>query len=151
MADSKTGGYYPPLSFYFKVEFPNISKNTNDSSFQTVSGLSVEFDVDSIKEGGVNNFEHKLPTRSKSPDLVLKRGLLTNSEVIKWCRDAFENMIFQPTDVLVKLLNEKGEPLRTWNIIHAWPRKWTVSDFNSTDNAVVVETLELNYHYFKII
>lgn len=151
MADSTTGGYYPPLSFYFKVEFPNISKNTNDSSFQSVSGLSVEFDVDSVKEGGENSFEHKLPVRSKSPDLVLKRGLLTNSEVIQWCRDAFENMIFQPTDVLVKLLNEKGEPLRTWNIVHAWPRKWTVSDFSSTDNAVVVETLELSYHYFKII
>lgn len=151
MADSTTGGYYPPLSFYFKVEFPNISKNTNDSSFQSISGLSVEFDVDSVKEGGENSFEHKLPIRTKSSDLVLKRGLLTNSEVIQWCRDAFENMIFQPTDVLVKLLNEKGEPLRTWNIVHAWPRKWTVSDFSSTDNAVVVETLELSYHYFKII
>jgi phage tail-like protein len=151
MADSTTGGYYPPLSFYFKVEFPNISKNTNDSSFQSVSGLSVEFDVDSVKEGGENSFEHKLPVRTKSTDLVLKRGLLTNSEVIQWCRDAFENMIFQPTDVLVKLLNEKGEPLRTWNIVHAWPRKWMVSDFSSTDNAVVVETLELSYHYFKII
>jgi phage tail-like protein len=151
MADSTTGGYYPPLSFYFKVEFPSISKNTNDSSFQSISGLSVEFDVDSVKEGGENSFEHKLPIRTKSTDLVLKRGLLTNSEVIQWCRDAFENMIFQPTDVLVKLLNEKGEPLRTWNVVHAWPRKWTISDFSSTDNAVVVETLELSYHYFKII
>jgi phage tail-like protein len=104
-----------------------------------------------VKEGGENSFEHKLPIRTKSTDLVLKRGLLTNSEVIQWCRDAFENMIFQPTDVLVKLLNEKGEPLRTWNVVHAWPRKWTISDFSSTDNAVVVETLELSYHYFKII
>ena len=151
MEEEKKVGYYPPLSFYFKVEFPNISKNPDDSSFQTVSGLSVEFDTESVKEGGENSFEHKLPTRSKSTDLVLKRGLLTNSEVIQWCRDAFENMIFQPTTVLVKLLNEKGDTLRTWNIVHAWPRKWTVSDFTSTDNTVVVETLELTYHYFKIL
>ncbi|MFN8345199.1 MAG: phage tail protein [Spirosomataceae bacterium] len=151
MADSTPVGYYPPLSFYFKVEFPDISKNTLDSSFQTVSGLSVEFDTETVKEGGENSFEHKLPVRSKNTDLVLKRGLLTDSEVIQWCRDAFENMIFQPTDVLVKLLNEKGEPLRTWNVVHAWPRKWTVSDFSATDNAVVVETLELSYHYFKVI
>ncbi len=141
--------YYPPPGFYFRVEF-DISKNKNDVRFQSVSGLTVEYDIESYKEGGENRFEHKLPGRTKYSDLVLKRGLLTNSDVINWCLRAFRDREFEPANVTVSLLNEKGAPLKVWSVVHAWPRKWSVSDFNSTDNNVVVETLELSYRYFEI-
>ena len=36
--------YYPPLGFHYKVEF-EVSKGTNDVRFQSVSGLSVEYDT----------------------------------------------------------------------------------------------------------
>ena len=141
--------YYPPPGFYFRVEF-GISKNKNDVRFQSVSGLTVEYDVESYKEGGENRFEHKLPGRTKYADLVLKRGLLTDSEVIKWCLKAFRDREFEPANVTVSLLNEKGNSLKVWNVVHAWPKKWSVSDFNSGDNNVVVETLELSYRYFEV-
>lgn len=140
--------YYPPPGFYFRVEF-DISQNRNDASFQSVSGLTVEYDIETYKEGGENRFEHKLPGRTKYADLVLKRGLLTGSEVINWCLKAFRDREFEPANVTVTLLNEKGEPLKVWNVVHAWPKKWSVSDFNSSDNNVVVETLELSYRYFE--
>lgn len=140
--------YYPPASFYFKVEFA-VSKNSPDVRFQSVSGLTVEYDMESFKEGGENRFEHKLPVRTKYSDLVLKRGLLTDSKVVDWCFNAFRNREFKPTDVTVILLNEEGEPLKSWKVVRAWPKKWTISDFNSTSNEVVVETLELSYRYFE--
>jgi phage tail-like protein len=145
--------YYPPWSFYFKVEFHIPRSNplpSDDARFQTVSGLSVEFDYESFKEGGENRFEHKLPVRTKYADLVLKRGMLTGSGVIKWFVDAFANRSFNPADISVILMNEKGAPLRTWNVAHAIPKKWTVSDFNSGENSVVIETLELSYRYFTV-
>ena len=142
--------YYPPWGFYYRVEF-SISKSKNDVRFQTVSGLSVEHDMEEFREGGENRFVHKLPVRTKYADLVLKRGMLLDSEIIKWCRDAFENMIFTPCDILVMLMNEKNELLKTWNIVHAWPKKWTVSDFNASENSIVIETLELSYHYFRLL
>jgi len=141
--------YYPPWGFYFRVVF-GISQNKNDARFQSVSGLSVEYDFETFKEGGENRFEHKLPVRTKYADLVLKRGLLTDSSVIKWLTDAFQNRVFAPTDLSVNLLNEKGEPLQTWNVVHAIPKKWLVSDFNANENSVVVETMELSYRYFTV-
>src|SRR5687768_10726841 len=141
--------YYPPWGFYYKVQF-EISKEKNDVRFQTISGLAVEYDYENYKEGGENRFEHKLPIRTKYSDLVLKRGMLQNSEVIKWCLDAFRDRTFRPADINIILLNEKGEPLRSWKIIKAIPKKWSVSDFNSMENAIVVETLELAYQYFTI-
>lgn len=148
---TKSGGYYPPVSFYFKVEFPGISDSSTDNSFQSVSGLNVEFETETFKEGGENRFEHKLPVRTRYTDLVLKRGLLADSKVLKWCKDAFESLVFQPTTVIVHLLNEKGQPLKTWNVVNAWPKKWSVSDFKSDDNSVVVESFELSYQYFTTI
>jgi phage tail-like protein len=141
--------YYPPWGFYYRVEF-SISQNKNDVRFQTVSGLSVEYDMEEFKEGGENRFVHKLPVRTKYADMVLKRGMLTDSEVIKWCLKAFREREFKPADVTVILMNEKSEPLRTWKVAHAIPKKWLVSDFNANENAVVIETLELTYRYFTI-
>jgi len=141
--------YYPPWGFYYKVEF-GISNNKDDVRFQTVSGLSVEYDMEEYKEGGENRFVHKLPVRTKYADLVLKRGMLTDSEVIKWFLNAFRDREFSPTDITVILMNEQREPLRTWKVAHAIPKKWLVSDLNANESSVVIETMELTYQYFTI-
>jgi len=143
------GGYYPPVGFHFKVEFVGIG-NDNDIRFQSVSGLSVEYDTESFKEGGENRFEHKLPVRTKYPDLSLKRGMLKDSKVIEWCTKAFVNREFQLAQVNVILLNESHDPLKRWEFVDAWPKKWSVSDFNAQENSIVIETLDLCYKYFKV-
>ena len=141
--------YYPPWSFYYKVEFA-ISRSKNDVRFQSVSGLSVEYDVEEYKEGGENRFTHKLPVRTKYADLLLKRGMVTDSGVTEWLLRAFRERDFVPTDVNVILMNEQGQPLRTWKVAHAIPRKWLVSDLNANENAIVIETMELSYRYFTV-
>lgn len=141
--------YYPPLGFYYKVEF-SFCKNKNDVRFQTVSGLSVEYDMEEYAEGGENRFVHKLPVRTKYTDMVLKRGMLVDSEVIAWFIKAFRDREFEPADVNVILMNEKSEPLRVWKVAHAIPKKWDISDLNAGESSVVIETLELSYRYFTI-
>ncbi len=142
--------YRPPVSFHFRVEFLDIQTFSDDILFQSVSGLEVTMETESVKEGGENRFEHVIPVRSKYSDLVLKRGVLVDSGVIAWCRDAMEAFIFEPTTVLVHLLNEEHEPLVTWNLVHAWPKKWTVADLDSEKSSVLIETLELNYNFFTV-
>jgi phage tail-like protein len=141
--------YYPPWGFYYRVEFA-FSKAPDDARFQSVSGLNVEYDTEEYKEGGENRFTHKLPVRTKYSDLVLKRGMLTDSSVIEWFLEAFRDRTFTPSDVTVTLMNEQGQPLRTWKIAHAVPKKWTVSDLNANESSIVVETLELTYQYFTV-
>jgi len=149
--------YYPPVSFHFKVEFGfkkefhGVSQNNNDVMFQSVSGLSSEMQTETHKEGGENRFEHELPVRTKFSNLVLKRGVIFDSSVIKWCLNTFENLQVRPVDIEVKLLNEKHEPLMTWAIKQAWPKKWSIEDLNAMDSKVLVESLELRYQYFTIL
>lgn len=142
---------YPPVSFHFKVEFNGISSQEKDVQFQSVSGLSVDIETEEFAEGGENRFKHKFPVRSKFPNLVLKRGMVTDSELIKWCRNAIESFLFEPVDLTVKLLNEKHEPLVTWNVVHVYPVKWSVEDFNAEESKVTIETIELAYNYFTLV
>jgi phage tail-like protein len=139
--------YYPPVGYHFRVEFNNIK---GEFQFQSVAGLNIELETELIAEGGENRFKHKLPVRTKFPNLVLKRGVLVNSDLIKWCRDAVESFDITPTDLTISLLNEEHEPLITWNVVHAWPVKWSVGDLNAEESKIAIETIELVYNYFNI-
>jgi phage tail-like protein len=142
--------YYPPAGFHFKVEVLDLPPNDQDVRFTEASGLSVELGTEEMAEGGENRFLHKFPTRAKYPELVLKRGLLVNSEVVTWIRECIEDLNIQPKNIDVKLLNEEHEPLMTWHVVNAYPTKWAVSDLNATANAVVIETLQFFYQYFTV-
>lgn len=151
---------YPPVSFYFRVDF-NDQELKAETSFQSITGLSVDMQTESLKEGGENRFEHILPVRTKYNPLVLKRGLLKNSEIIKWCMEAILDFDIRPMNLEVNLLHVKrpdpqkppegSEPLMTWKVINAWPKKWSVSEFNAEQNSLAIESLELNYSYFEIL
>ena len=146
---------YPPVGFHFLVEFLFEKKGeeqerANDVLFQSVSGLNLQLQTDTLREGGENRFAHVLPVRNECTDLVLKRGLFNpkESQISKWCFDAFTNFVFAPVDILVKLLDEKQDPLITWNVHHAWPKNWKLADFNAEKGEIVIETFELRYNYY---
>ena len=143
--------YTPPVGFHFKVEVLGLDRALDDDvRFTDVGGLSFEVTSEEVPEGGENRFIQRYPLRAKYPDLVLKRGLLKSSAIWDWTRDCIENLDIKPKNVDVKLLNENHEPLITWHLVGAYPVKWAVTDLNATNNAIVVESLQLAYQYFTV-
>ena len=140
---------YPLPGFHFLVDF-TISGQTYDQYFQSVGGLNVEMTTESFKEGGENRFEHQIPVRTKYGTLVLKRGVLKETELITWFKDALEHFYFSPATVNIKLLGEDHNPLITWSLTHVWPKKWDIAEMDASKNEVLVETLEMNYNFFKV-
>lgn len=141
----------PPVGFHFKVEVLGLSPvQDNDTRFTDVSGLSVEFATEEVPEGGENRYTQRYPVRAKYPDLVLKRGLMTQSAVWDWVQTCVEQLDITPHDVNVTLLNEQHEPLMTWHLVKAYPVKWAVGDLNAMANSYVVETLQLAYQTFSV-
>lgn len=145
--------YYPAVNFYFRVEFDDFSGNQVDMSFQSAGGLDVQFDTETYKEGGQNRYEHVIPTRTKYTDLVLKRGLIRpgagSSEITKWILDAVERYDIKPKNLHVHLLNQAGDPLFSWYVVHAWPKSWKMTELNAEKGEIFIETLELNYNRFN--
>lgn len=145
----------PPLGFYFKVAFIDASSRFDgELSFQSVSGLTAEVVTEAYKEGGQNWFDYKLPLKTQYPDLALKRGLwLPESEIKglqKWFVDTMQSLKVSPVDLNIMLLNPSDSIVMNWNVKNAWPKKWTISDFNAEENQVVIETMEFHYHYFTV-
>lgn len=160
----------PPAAFFFEVGFSEVKSPTDDptpggfgggkafdASFQEVSGLEVELEVEEIAEGGINNYKHRLPTRTNFRNLVLKRGLVIDTSktmLYEWLNKTLfsETNLMNPIelrDVSISLFNEKKEPVMAWNVFAAYPIKWSLSNLNSQENALAIDTLELAYRHFK--
>ncbi len=142
--------YVPPVGFHFNAEFDVAGATERDVRFRDVSGLTMELEEQAYNEGGENRFSHKLPVRGRYPDLVLKRGLLTSTGVRAWIQDAVQNLIIAPTTIWVTLLNDAHDPLQTYTVTGAWPKKWSISDFSAESSDIVIETLELAYQTFRV-
>ena len=145
----------PPVSFYFEVSIGKF--NGVDCLFSEVSGIEMELETSTeIKEGGNNAFVYNLPGRTKYQDLVLKRGLVPLSTAFySWSQKTITGnyaKAIETKDVLVKLLDENGEVLITWNFKNAYPKKISISDLNakaSGDSAIMIESITLAYSEFE--
>lgn len=140
---------YPYVGFHFLVEFDDF-KDQGDIAFQEVTGLSVKLETEDVVEGGENRFVHKLPKRMQYSEISLKRGLLKSSKITDWCRASIEKFEdIEPKNLTISLLNEEHQALKVWDVVNAIPTNWQVSDLKAEDNAIVVESINLVYQYFK--
>ena len=94
----------PFLSFRFRVEINGIERG----GFTEVSGLQAEVEVFEYREGGVNEYIHKLagPVRYAS-NLVLKHGLMDADRLWQWERELLHGIIDR-TNVSIILTDEAG-------------------------------------------
>ena len=151
-----------PLGNRFSVWFftsigiiPKIDPFPWDISFQKVAGIGSSISTRKFNEGGENLFAHRLPDRVEYENLVLERGLVliptiaikgkTFSPVTKLFEDAMGKMEINPCHVLVILHGLVGVPLSAWLFRNAFPVKWKISDLNASDDAIVVDHMELAF------
>lgn len=113
------------------------------AGFTDVSGLSMETEVDTIKEGGVNDYEHKLPKGTKYSDITLKRGLV-DCELLAWYQLA-ANGKFGRRSGVITLLDNSRFPVMEWLFFDALPIKWEGPSLNAATNTVATETLVLTH------
>lgn len=142
---------YPPVGFHFSVSFQLLPQTLNDLRFQDVSGLDVEIEMETFTEGGQNRFSWQLPKRTRYSDLVLKRGMFMGSGIVLWCQNAFENFVFEPTNITIALLNNLHVPVQAWYVVNAIPKKWSVSNFNAEESSIVIESITLSYQFYNVI
>jgi phage tail-like protein len=143
----------PPLGFRFSVFFfmGGVIPNPLDIRFSKVSGLSSTIDTQSLNEGGQNLYSHQLPTRVQYENLVLERGMAVGSLLVAEFNATMSLFKFNPSNVLVTLLDESGLPISGWLFMTAYPVTWTISDFAADQNEVVIETMELSYQRMQAI
>lgn len=133
-------GKDPYISFRFRVEIDSLEA----AGFHEVTGLALETDVETFREGGENFYEQQLPGATKYPSkLVLKRGLADAEALWSWYEDVMYGFI-ERKDVSILLLDPACDEERwRWLFLDACPVKWTGPDFRAGSAEVAFETVEL--------
>lgn len=153
--------YYPPSGFYFRVQFAgggDPGATRLDMAFQDASGLTVDMEPETVAEGGLNTYRHRLPVAAKYGDLVLKRGFVTSTApLFTWCQQTLQAGLakqIQPRNLTLQLLSPatqaggNAQITQQWSFYGAWPTKWSLSEFNAQKNEVLLETLQFAFRYF---
>ena len=136
----------PVSELHFKVSLGDVA-GREIGWFTECTGLSVEWDVFTYEEGGLNDHAHKFRGRAKHQNLVLKRGVTYEDNLLAWflmCQDHAERK-----DISVELLGPDGKRVRGWQFLAAFPVKWQGPALNAGSNTVASETLEIAHHGFK--
>ncbi len=134
----------PYRGYNFLVEIDGITQ----AGFQEVSGLDASTDAIEYREGNDPNHVRKLPGMNKYSAISLKRGITDSDQLWKWYRTVADGKPERKNGSIV-LLDDTGQEKIRWNFVNAWPTKWTGPSFNSTSNAVAVETLEIAHEEVK--
>jgi phage tail-like protein len=139
-----TAGAFPYVSFRFRIEFDSVIAG----GFTECSGLQVETEVEEHREGGLNEFSHKLPKGTKYGTITLKRGFIDTTDLWDWNQKVIAGQTRQRKNLSIILLDSEGNDKIRWDVREALPVKWSSSEFKSDGNTVMVESLELVHHGF---
>ncbi|MCP4213810.1 MAG: phage tail protein [bacterium] len=131
----------PYLSARFHVEITGLVV----AGFSDASGLQIETETEDYREGGVNDYVHKLPKISKQSNIILKRGITDSDVLWKWHKEVVSGK-FERRLVRIILYDSEGNEKRHWICRDAYPVKWAGPEFKADNATVAIETLDLAHH-----
>ena len=142
MADAN----YPLPGFLFSVDFGGTIINCNE-----VSGLDMEVEVIEYRAGDDQTFStQKMSGLKKTSDVTVKKGIFAgDQEYYTWFNEVAMNTPSRK-DVTISLLDEEHNPVMTWKLLNAWPKKIDSPDLKSDDNSVAIETIEIAHEGLTI-
>ena len=130
---------YPRPKFRFKVTIADIGV----AGFTEVSGFDATIEPIDYREGNMAaETAIKVQGIRKYGNITLKKGIISTHEMYDWLTNGLTKAVVRKT-VTISLLDEEQKEVASWQVINAWPTKYTAPDFNATSNEIAVETVEL--------
>lgn len=124
--------------FRFSVEIDGLEAG----GFSEVTGFDASIDVMEYREGDMVQTPMKMPGLKKYSNITLKKGLADTTVLYDWITAGIEGEVERKT-LTITLLDQTESPVASWQVINAWPVKYTGPDFNATSSEVAIETLEV--------
>jgi phage tail-like protein len=150
---TSTGRIVDPFpTFKFHVELGSIT----EAAFTECSGLELSTDVFEYQEGGLNEFSHKFPGRTRISNVTLKRGFALSNEIYQWykemedCLRQGKKFDFRQVTITLYTTVNQEERMR-WSLDKAFPVKWVGPSLRTDEAAVAVETLEFAHHGIMVL
>jgi phage tail-like protein len=146
MADQPGERTEPGLGLRFVAEV-DLADGTKLGAWQKVEGLTVEYEIHEYKEGGVNDFIHRLPSRAKYQNVKLTRPITPDtSKVAEWVSKV--SPTGKRTQARISVKDAAGTEIVAWTLEEVFPAKWTGPTLDVGQNQVALEVLELAHNGF---
>ena len=129
---------YPYTKFRYRLEIDGLDAG----GFSEVTGFDASIDVVEYREGDMVPTPMKVQGLRKYGNVTLKWGLTSSTVLYDWLMEGVNGPVSRKT-VTITAIDESAADCAPWQIINAWPCKYTVPDFNATSSEVAIETLEL--------
>jgi phage tail-like protein len=101
------------------------SEGTIVGGFSDFSGMGMDVSYAEYRNGNERvNTARKVPNTHKLDDVTLKRGLIGSADLFDWLAGVRDGT-FDARDVSITLLDEARQPVMTWRLHRAQPKKWT--------------------------
>ena len=115
------------------------------AGFSECSGLEVTMEVMEYKEGGVNDYVRKFPTRASHTNITLKRGVVVLADELWTWHQSFVQGSGKRRDGLIVVMDESRSPAKVWKFKSGIPLKWVGPSLNATQSGVAIESLEISH------
>ena len=130
----------PYRNFRFRVEIDGIKT----ASFSEATIPDTTTDSVDYREGTDLPYQRKLSGLTKYGNITLKKGITDSTELYEWRKQVEDTgAVKARKSISLVLIDEEGNDKCRWDIIEAWPTKYSSSGFDAKGNAVVIESLEL--------
>lgn len=114
----------PYGAFNFMVNLGTGVESELVGGFSDVSGLGNEVKFSEYRNGNdKENHVRKVPNINSTDDITLKRGIIADLQLFTWLRETREG-IGKPQTVTITLLDERRDPVCSWTLHFAQPKKW---------------------------
>ena len=131
----------PYRNFRYLVEIEGIVQ----AGFSEATILDSTKDVIKYRTGNEPPYVRKVPSLSRYGVLTLKRGISDSIELVKWLKLVEQGKKDPRRNVVVILMDEKGNPAARWEFGGAWVSKYDAPDLTAEGNDVAIETLEITF------
>lgn len=144
----------PTTTFSFGLEVGNVVV----AAFTEVTGMSAQMEVFEYKEGGLNEHTHKFPGRTSFGNVTLKWGLTDSQELWDWYMETLRwtsSASGQNPRRDVSIVSFQSFPSgggggsrptsSRWNLVGAFPVKWTGPSWNTSQSTIAIESLEFAF------
>jgi phage tail-like protein len=116
-------------------------------NWQKCEGLTVSYDIETYKEGGLNGYEHRLPGRVKYETIKLTRPVdPTSSAVAAWVASVQVRTTRGTAQIAV--LDATGKPVTVYSLAGVFPSKYSGPNLDIGSNVIAMESLELIHNGF---
>jgi phage tail-like protein len=141
-----------PLEIHAGFHFVVKVDNVNTAAFTECTLPKLQVETLDIKEGGQNEYIHRLPVRVNAGTVTLKHGVTKGDELFKWYLDVQSGNIKNGTRNVTITVYDSTRKINvaTWTFNKAFPIRYGGPTLRASESAVAIEELELAHQGFKV-